>query len=48
MEISLFLKIILIKKNLSENFEFTYENIIKLLLIIIKNMNTIDDKDEIE
>ena len=35
------------KKKCIKNFEFVYENIIKLS-IIIKNVNTINDKDEIE
>ena len=30
-----------------KNFEFIYENIIKLLLIM-KNVNIVDDEDEIE
>ena len=43
--------ILIFKSNVSKfikNFEFIYENIIKLSLIITKNINIIDDKDEIE
>ena len=48
MEIYLILKRILIKKKFVKNFEFKYNTIIKLLFKIIKNINIIDDNDEIE